>query len=670
MYFLLGLTPLGSGCSTSAVMDACRSGSGVHASFFGKSESRDGFFCDSMDACSRLADGTLAFLKGRVDSVRGYPSLDVDDWSSVAAAIWADSETAAGNSFARVYGDFCLIFFNPATRALICVRDGLGVVPVYYHATETSIIFSSSQKALLALPGLKAQVSPTRILIFLQGSEKNTQITCFDGISRVPAGSFLRFSSSADTVISRYWSPYDVSKLGLHEASDICDQLRHYLVQAVGCRVKGYSKIAVELSGGLDSSSVFALASSIASAEVVGYSAIFPEHPRCDESGQIAETHSFLGTQGKYLEGGSLSMIDALDASFHAFKGLHNAGNIHISLSIASEAARDNCQVVLNGVDGDNVFSHGRGRLLELSAAGDWRAFHLEILGLGETFSLYIEDPVPILALQYASPALIMGLKKLRLFYFSRGLYWLNRKCQVPIKVLIDQLGVRVFKNAVRSLRTKGARSSGKGERWWGRYGRALLVPEFLRAVNRAHFAEAEPDKASSDHMTEFDFHAESIGSGLNQHYLEYMHAVSTSVGIPIVSPFMDRQLVEFCLRVPAAEKMKGGFTRAHLRSAMEGLLPPSLLSSKAKANLSDSSTQLFETQCLPVLAEMLESDRLLVEMYLDPLKIERMLEQVRRFDQSQDRRAKLAVLHRLWPIFCFLRWLKSVDDGSVRVSC
>ncbi len=51
--------------------------------------------------------------------------------------------------------------------------------------------------------------------------------------------------------------------------------------------------------------------------------------------------------------------------------------------------------------------------------------------------------------------------------------------------------------------------------------------------------------------------------------------------------PWMDRDLVETCLAVPASWKLGGGHTRRVVRAAAADLLPPSVQNRPTKANFS-----------------------------------------------------------------------------------
>jgi asparagine synthase (glutamine-hydrolysing) len=57
----------------------------------------------------------------------------------------------------------------------------------------------------------------------------------------------------------------------------------------------------------------------------------------------------------------------------------------------------------------------------------------------------------------------------------------------------------------------------------------------------------------------------------------EWANRVATAFSIEDRHPFADRRLVEFCLALPAEQKLSQGWTRFILRQGMAGILPPSV---------------------------------------------------------------------------------------------
>ena len=89
--------------------------------------------------------------------------------------------------------------------------------------------------------------------------------------------------------------------------------------------------------------------------------------------------------------------------------------------------------------------------------------------------------------------------------------------------------------------------------------------------------------------------------------------------------PFCDRRLVEFCLAVPANQKLRDGWTRMIMRRAMAGILPAEVRWRAGKANLSPN----FQLRLLHAHREFLErvivNEPGVIEEYVDIPKLQKV---------------------------------------------
>ncbi len=67
------------------------------------------------------------------------------------------------------------------------------------------------------------------------------------------------------------------------------------------------------------------------------------------------------------------------------------------------------------------------------------------------------------------------------------------------------------------------------------------------------------------------------------------MNKVAARFGIELRHPFRDRRLMEFCLALPAEQKLHRGLTRMVMRRAMAGILPQEVLRRGDKVNFRPS---------------------------------------------------------------------------------
>lgn len=156
----------------------------------------------------------------------------------------------------RFRGMFAFALWDASRRRLLLARDRLGVKPLYYTKTATSLLFASEIKSLLVSPDVSAEVDARGLRRYLAYRHTYGSGTLFKGIRQLPPGHYLLASSEGVTV-RRYW---DVPPRGEGKSGDNAKgQFLLLLEEAVRLRMISDVPIGSFLSGGIDSSAITAL---------------------------------------------------------------------------------------------------------------------------------------------------------------------------------------------------------------------------------------------------------------------------------------------------------------------------------------------------------------------------------------------------------------------------
>jgi asparagine synthase (glutamine-hydrolysing) len=157
----------------------------------------------------------------------------------------------------RLDGMFAYAVWDVRQEALTLVRDRLGIKPLYYYPTSTGVLFGSEMKAILAHPLVAPVVDEDglRELLAFAGTPGHG---VFRGMHKLLPGHILRFERRGRTDRC-YWQLEAAPHTDSQEAT--VATVRGLLEDAVSRRLRADVPLCVLLSGGLDSSSVVALAS-------------------------------------------------------------------------------------------------------------------------------------------------------------------------------------------------------------------------------------------------------------------------------------------------------------------------------------------------------------------------------------------------------------------------
>ncbi|WP_330288671.1 asparagine synthase (glutamine-hydrolyzing) [Streptomyces sp. NBC_00576] len=162
-----------------------------------------------------------------------------------------------GDRFAEhLNGMFAIGIWNPRTEELLLVRDRMGVKPLYYLPTPDGVLFGSEPKAILANPLAPRRVDREGLCEALD-MVKTPERTVFSGMHEVRPGQIVRVRESGLTK-SRYW------QLEAREHHDdrqtTISAVRELLEDIVSRQMISDVPLCSLLSGGLDSSTITALA--------------------------------------------------------------------------------------------------------------------------------------------------------------------------------------------------------------------------------------------------------------------------------------------------------------------------------------------------------------------------------------------------------------------------
>lgn len=155
-------------------------------------------------------------------------------------------------------GMFSFAIWNNETRELFCARDRFGEKPFYYGIGKNGeFIFASEIKAIIASGLIDAQIDESSIAHYLKRAYVSPQKTIYKNIFVLPAAHQLLLKNG-ELKIERYWNlPERQSSMSYNDAKQ---EFLSLLDRSVKKQLVADIEVGAFLSGGVDSSSVVALA--------------------------------------------------------------------------------------------------------------------------------------------------------------------------------------------------------------------------------------------------------------------------------------------------------------------------------------------------------------------------------------------------------------------------
>jgi len=473
-------------------------------------------------------DLTIAF-DGRLDNrVELIAALDAERDAGDAALVlrayakWGDAAAE------HLLGDFAFAVWDAPNRRLYCARDTSGVRPFFYREGHGWIAWASELDILAA--GVDGVPPPNEGMAgeYLAGVITSTRETLFQGIFRLPPAHALT-ASAAGIRTRRYWAPDPGAEIRYRHDADYEAHLADLMSAAVAARLRTNHPAGIMLSGGIDSSSVTAIAARACrsgsvpcpglrtfSIDVAGPNEDRPYFDAMIEaSGLPAERFSpALPRPGQFRE------EIARDLDIPTFP---QAPTID---PVRARVRDSGARALLTGVGSD-----------------DW---------LGPSTWAYADL-----------------LRRGRLVALGRRAWSESRTDDFPGWPFAWQSAIWPLAPAPVQRLVRRALRRGRPPAW--------IDPAFAARINLAdRLAQRQPD-VDFQTCEQIDLWREGM-SGRMVHSIEATSRAVSRFGLDHAHPFLDRRIVEFGLALPSDQRGRNGRHKDLLRRTMARHLPPAIV--------------------------------------------------------------------------------------------
>jgi asparagine synthase (glutamine-hydrolysing) len=439
--------------------------------------------------------------------------------------------------FDRFIGMFALAIVDERRASLLVARDHFGIKPLYYLQSGIRFAFASELKTLLAIPGLSRSLNRFSLLGSLNYLWTPGDESIIEGIHKVPPAHFLEadLESGAIRRIERYWE-LDTEPFAQTE-DQLVGALREVLEASVKRHMVADVPVSSFLSGGLDSSYISALAAQHTprlSTYTIGtrkQDQRIEKMPDDEKYAALIARRFGFDHHAIVIRPDIVHDLETMVRRFDEPIGDPAAINTYL---ICKQAREHGVKVLLSGMGADELF-FGYRRQAATLLASRYRA----IPGAIRTPIERVLEAVPV---------------RIHRRGFRTG-RWVRR--------FIGLAGLPVERGYRRSYSYYDD----------DQYAR-LLQGDFsgevrkLNEQHRAYFYERS-NTDLQNRMCFTDLHL--FMAGLN---LSYSDRASMAASVEVRVPFIDREVVQFAMKVPGRLKYKNGESKYLLKKAAESVLP------------------------------------------------------------------------------------------------
>ncbi len=193
----------------------------------------------------------------------------------------------------RLNGDFALAVWDERKRELFLARDRFGVRPLFLLEHGPLLAFASEAKALLRHPAARRELDPLALVETFTAWSVSPSRSAFAGIRELAPAHYLLVRDDGSREERRWWDLEFKAAEPVPSLDEAAEELQALLDDAIGLRLRADVPVAAYLSGGLDSSTIVALARRHVTAPVALFGLGFAQQEYDESSHQSRLAEAF-----------------------------------------------------------------------------------------------------------------------------------------------------------------------------------------------------------------------------------------------------------------------------------------------------------------------------------------------------------------------------------------
>ncbi|HJU56707.1 MAG TPA: asparagine synthase (glutamine-hydrolyzing) [Pyrinomonadaceae bacterium] len=514
-------------------------------------------------------------------------------------------------------GMFAFALWDERRRKLFIARDRFGEKPLYWGVFDGTFLFASEAKVLLAHPSVHPRLNLDALRQYLSFDYVPAPLSIYEGINKLTAAHTLTVEDGR-VEVRPYWCLSYKKPEHTPTEEEAAAHLRELLEDSVRMRLVSDVPLGVLLSGGVDSSTVAAMAVHSSHEAVKTFSISFAESS-FDESSYARAVAKFLGTD-HHEERLSVALAANLVGEIGSWMDEPFSDPSLVPTYLLSRFTRKHVTVALGGDGGDELFAgypmypgHQFARKYERVPRFLRRA-------LIEPLVRRLPVKTKNLSFDYKARRFITGMNYDEV---TRHHVWFGSFTpEEQALLLTDEARGRsdgdIYREA-RRLLAEDCDATNAVERMQSLDTRLYLAEDILTKVDRA----------------------------------------SMAVSLEVRAPFLDPRVAEYAASLPLSYKLRGRTSKYILKRAVADLLPK-FVTKRGKKGFGVPVAEWLKGKLRPLARDLLSEERIRRGGLFDPDYVRRL----------QDEHERGAANHRklLWTLLMFELWHESFIETPRRI--
>jgi asparagine synthase (glutamine-hydrolysing) len=513
-------------------------------------------------------------------------------------------------------GMFAFAIWDRNKRELFIARDRVGIKPLYYvHTADGSLYFASEIKALLEAHAVKAELNFAAFSDYLANHATSGEETLFAGVKRLMPGHTLTWRDG-EIKIRKYW---DVSFAKVapngHSDKDYIAEWSELFRKSVELRLMADVPLGMFLSGGIDSSAIAAVMSTLVDEPIKTFSVAFKEREANELEYARLVARAYKTDHHEVVISPEEFFAALPDLIWHEDEPLAHPSSV--ALFFVSRLAAQHVKVVLTGEGSDELMAgYARYRKTILNLAFSEHYHRMVPAGVRDLIRGQIAGMSASKLRAKLSRTFLSRAPDIESIYFDNfAVFPRSDQNQLLTRNTIDRIGgIDPYAGVRRVLSETDAQS---------------LLDRLLYADIKTYLHEL----------------------------LMKQDQMSMAASLESRVPFLDHKLVEFTSSLPERLKLRRWTTKYVLRQSMKGVLPEQILT-RPKMGFPVPVDAWFRGPYAQVLDDYVLSSRALERGIFNADTVRTLVKEHQRGVANHS--------ERLWSLVNLEMWFQRFIDGEV----
>jgi asparagine synthase (glutamine-hydrolysing) len=288
-------------------------------------------------------------------------------------------ETWGLNCLQELTGDFAFVIWHVFERKIFVARDRMGNKSLFYYLKDGHFAFATELPALLACSCCRgASINMSNLERHVLGSNILGDASLWQDIMAFPASNCLSLALAGEQW-QKYWKPDPQATLDCNTEAEYAECYRALFADLVRRQSRSHLPLAIEVSGGLDSSAIMAMAAHLHQQDELNAPGFTAWTLDCGDDRDADERHyarAATAHWGLHLHEvpAFRPKLDWYVAESHRWRDLPSPPNGPITDGMLFAMAASGSRVVLNGLGGDEWLWGSRAYYEEELRSCNWPA--------------------------------------------------------------------------------------------------------------------------------------------------------------------------------------------------------------------------------------------------------------------------------------------------------